>query len=56
MADAEMAASLLMRLEEELARRFRVGAFTHAMLREIQRASAREIGGCVARFATGANV
>jgi len=44
LADAEMAASLLVRLEEELARRFRVGAVTHALLREIQRASAREIG------------
>jgi DNA polymerase-3 subunit epsilon len=44
LADAEMAASLLVRLEEELARRFRVGAVTHALLREIQRASAREMG------------
>jgi DNA polymerase III subunit epsilon len=44
LADAEMAASLLVRLEEELARRCRVGAVTHELLREIQRASAREIG------------
>jgi len=51
MADAEMAASLLARLEDELTQRFRLAALTHAMLREIQGASRYQLGGCIARFA-----
>ena len=51
MADAEMAASLLSKLEEELVRRFALGAVTHELLRVIQGAARGELGGCVARFA-----
>ena len=51
LADAEMAASLLVRLEEELVTRFRLGAVTHGLLCEIQGMPARELGGCIARHA-----
>jgi DNA polymerase-3 subunit epsilon len=51
MADAEMAASLLSKLEEELVRRYALGAVTHELLRVIQSAARGELGGCVARFA-----
>ena len=51
LADAEMAASLLIRLEEELVARFRPGAVTHGLLCEIQGMPARELGGCIARHA-----
>ena len=51
MADAEMAASLLSKLEEELVRRYALGAVTHELLRLIQGAARGELGGCVARFA-----
>ena len=50
LADAEMAASLLAKLEEELTQRYRLTAVTHALLREIQGASRDQLGGCVARF------
>lgn len=43
LADAEMAASLLVRLEEELVARFRLGAVTHGLLCEIQGMPAREL-------------
>ena len=43
LADAEMAASLLIRLEEELVARFRPGAVTHGLLCEIQGMPAREL-------------
>lgn len=36
LADAEMAASLLVRLEDELCRRFNVGGVSHELLRRIQ--------------------
>ncbi len=55
MADAEMAASLLSKLEEELVRRFALGAVTHELLRVIQGAARGELGGCVARFAMTAS-
>ncbi len=50
LADAEMAASLLAKLEEELTQRYRLTAVTHALLREIQGASRDQLEGCVARF------
>jgi DNA polymerase-3 subunit epsilon len=50
LADAEMAASLLAKLEEELTQRYRLTAVTHALLREIQGAPRDQLGGCVARF------
>ncbi len=49
LADAEMAASLLLRLEQQLERRFGLGPVTHPMLREIQSVSQRALPGCIAR-------
>ncbi len=54
MADAEMAASLLSKLEEDVARRFGLDAVTHELLRAIQVAPRGELGGCIARFAVTA--
>jgi len=51
LADAEMAASLLVRLEEELVQRFRPTAVTHALLREIQGAPRDGLAQCITRFA-----
>ena len=50
LADAEMAASLLAKLEEELTQRYRLTAVTHELLREIQGSSRDRLGGCIARF------
>lgn len=50
LADAEMAASLLARLERTLERRFGLGTVTHEMLREIQASSRYELRGRVARW------
>jgi len=55
MADAEMAASLLARLEQELARRFRLAEVTHELLREIQGSARWRLGGRIARVAGRAN-
>lgn len=49
LADAEMAASLLMRLEQELERRFGLGPITHELLREIQSSSRHAMHECIAR-------
>ena len=43
MADAEMAAGLLWKIEQELLRRFRLGAVTHELLRELQAAPRRDL-------------
>lgn len=43
LADAEMAASLLLRLEEELGRQFGVHDVSHALLRRIQKAPKQEL-------------
>lgn len=51
LADAEMAAGLLARLEAELAQRFGLAAVTHELLRAIQAAPRHEMARCVARFA-----
>jgi len=50
LADAEMAASLLLRMEEELRRRYRVGEVTHALLREIQTVQKYQLERCLERF------
>ncbi len=55
MADAEMAASLLLKLSEALTRQFRLGAVTHELLRSIQRAPRHALGGCVARHEARTN-
>ncbi len=51
LADAEMAASLLVRLEEELVQRFHPTAVTHALLREIQGSPRDSLAQCITRFA-----
>lgn len=50
LADAEMAASLLVRMEDELRRRYQVGAVTHALLREIQTVKKNQLDRCMERF------
>lgn len=46
MADAEMAASLLLKLGRELERRFGLGPVTHELLREIQSSSRHAMRDC----------
>lgn len=43
MADAEMAAGLVLEIERDIVRRFRVHALTHEMLRGIQRVPVRQL-------------
>ncbi len=50
LADAEMTASLLLRMEEELMRRYELEAVSHELLRVIQAASRRELEACVERW------
>ncbi|MCX7171318.1 MAG: 3'-5' exonuclease [Proteobacteria bacterium] len=50
LADAEMAASLLVRMEEELLRRYKVSRVTHEMLREIQRVQKYQLARCLERW------
>lgn len=50
LADAEMTANLLLRMEQELMRRFRLEAVSHELLRVIQAASRREMEACVERY------
>jgi len=45
-----MAASLLLRMEEELRRRYRVVEVTHALLREIQAVQKYQLERCLERF------
>ncbi|MCL4773122.1 MAG: 3'-5' exonuclease [Burkholderiaceae bacterium] len=49
LADAEMAASLLLKLGQELERRFGLGPITHELLREIQSSSRHAMRDCIAR-------
>ncbi|MDO8932937.1 MAG: 3'-5' exonuclease [Rhodocyclaceae bacterium] len=49
LADAEMAAALLVHLEEELRRRYRVDAVSHELLREIQTAKKHRLDDCLER-------
>ena len=53
LADAEMAAGVLARLEHELRRRYRVPAVTHALLRELQAASGGPLEAIFARLSGG---
>ena len=46
LADAEMAASLLLKLGQELERRFGLGPITHELLREIQSSSRHAMRDC----------
>ena len=49
LADAEMAASLLLRLEEELRGRYRVRDVSHELLRKIQSTPKTKLENCLAR-------
>ena len=49
LADAEMAASLLLRLEAELVARHQVAEVSHALLRTIQAAPKHQLERCLAR-------
>ena len=49
LADAEMAASLLLHLEQELSSRFKVGNVSHELLRKIQIAPKAKLAQCVER-------
>lgn len=50
LADAEMAASLLVHMEEELRRRYKVGNVTHELLREIQKVQKYQLDRCLEDF------
>lgn len=50
LADAEMAASLLVRMEEELRSRYRIDNVTHALLREIQSLNKNHLERYLGRF------
>lgn len=50
LADAEMTANLLLRMEEELLRRYELEAVSHDLLRTIQGVSRREMEACVERY------
>lgn len=49
LADAEMAASLLLHLEEELRNRYALGDVSHGLLRQIQRVPKNQLDKCVER-------
>lgn len=51
-ADAEMAASLLVHLEEELRGRFKVGDVSHDLLRKMQNAPKAKLAQCLERTST----
>jgi len=50
-ADADMAASLTLYLEQEIQRRFGLGSVTHALLVALQKAPRSRLQACVERFA-----
>lgn len=56
LADAEMTASLLVRMEEELLRRYKVRRVTHEMLREIQRVQKHQLDRCLERWCCMQNI
>jgi len=50
LADAEMAASLLVRMEDELCRRYNVRDVSHELLREIQKVQKHQLARCLERY------
>lgn len=50
LADAEMAASLVVHMEEELRRRYKLHDVPHELLREIQRVRKHQLDKCVERY------
>ncbi len=53
LADAEMAASLLVRMEEEMRRRYHVRGVSHELLREIQTIPKHHLDRCLERYQQG---
>lgn len=49
LADAEMAASLLVHMEDELRRRYNIRDVSHELLREIQRVQKHQLDSCLER-------
>ena len=49
LADAEMAASLLVHMEDELRRRYNISHVTHELLREIQKTQKHQLARCLER-------
>ena len=50
LADAEMAASLLVHMDEELCRRYKIREVPHKLLREIQSVQKHKLDGCLERY------
>lgn len=50
LADAEMAASLLVRMDQELRLRYKVREVSHKLLREIQSVQKHQLDGCLERY------
>ena len=50
LADAEMAASLLIHMEEELRRRYQLCDVPHELLRQIQKVQKHQLDKCVERY------
>lgn len=50
LADAEMAASLLMHMEDELRREYRLREVSHELLREIQAVQKHQLARCLERY------
>jgi DNA polymerase-3 subunit epsilon len=50
LADAEMAASLLVHMEEELRRRYQLCDVPHELLRKIQKVQKNQLDKCVAGY------
>jgi DNA polymerase-3 subunit epsilon len=50
LADAEMAASLLVHIEGELKRRYKIGDVSHELLRQIQNVQKNQLNSCVERY------
>ncbi|MDD4881124.1 MAG: 3'-5' exonuclease [Gallionellaceae bacterium] len=50
LADAEMAASLLLHMEEELRRRYQLRDVPHELLRKIQKVQKQQLDTCVERY------
>lgn len=50
LADAEMAANLLLEIEQALIRQYRLPGITHEMLQAIQSATRRGLGPCMEKF------
>ena len=53
LADAEMAASLVVRMEEELRRRYKIRDVSHELLRRIQGVPARQLNQCLEQYQRG---